>query len=166
MPLSTIFQLYRGGHFIGGGNRRTRRKPPTCPSHWHTLYHIMLYTLPWSRFELTTSVVIGTDCIGSCKSNYHTIMANDGPYHKICLMPMNMNLKASSPVLFSCFLFVQDKTIYHVKKKVSLKANMHNCMWTHICCTYCLFLCIIFHKQLHNISSLRNNYSLICYCLE
>ena len=37
------------------------------------LYHIMLYTSPWSRFELTTSVVIRTDCIGSCKSNYHTI---------------------------------------------------------------------------------------------
>ena len=35
------------------------------------LYHIMLYTSPWSRFELTTSVVIGTDSIGSCKSNYH-----------------------------------------------------------------------------------------------
>jgi hypothetical protein len=30
------------------------------------LYHIM-------RFELTTSVVIDTGCIGSCKSNYHTI---------------------------------------------------------------------------------------------
>jgi hypothetical protein len=29
------------------------------------LYHIRLYILPWSRFELTTSVVIGTDCIGS-----------------------------------------------------------------------------------------------------
>ena len=39
------------------------------------LYHIMLYALPWSRFELTTSVVIGTDCICSCKSNYHTITA-------------------------------------------------------------------------------------------
>ena len=24
-------------------------------------------------FELTTSVVIDTGCIGSCKSNYHTI---------------------------------------------------------------------------------------------
>ena len=24
-------------------------------------------------FELTTLVVIGTDCIGSCKFNYHTI---------------------------------------------------------------------------------------------
>jgi len=30
-PLSTIlFQLYRGGKFIGGGNRKTRRKPLTC----------------------------------------------------------------------------------------------------------------------------------------
>jgi hypothetical protein len=28
MPLSTIFQLYRGG-FIGGGKRRTQRKPLT-----------------------------------------------------------------------------------------------------------------------------------------
>jgi hypothetical protein len=38
------------------------------------LYHIMLYTSPWSRFELTTLVVIDTDCIGSCKANYHTII--------------------------------------------------------------------------------------------
>jgi hypothetical protein len=37
--------------------------------------HIMLYTSPWSRFELTTLVVIGTDFIGSCKFNYHTITA-------------------------------------------------------------------------------------------
>jgi hypothetical protein len=29
MPLSTIFQLYRGGHFIGGGNRSAQRKPLT-----------------------------------------------------------------------------------------------------------------------------------------
>jgi hypothetical protein len=34
------------------------------------LYHIMLYRvhLPLARFELTTLVVIGTDCIGSYKS--------------------------------------------------------------------------------------------------
>ena len=31
------------------------------------------YTSPWTGFELTTLVVIGTDCTGSCKSNYHTI---------------------------------------------------------------------------------------------
>ena len=35
--------------------------------------HIMLYQ---SGFELTTLVVINTDCTGSCKSNnYHMIMA-------------------------------------------------------------------------------------------
>ena len=28
--LKTIFQLYRGGHFIGGGIHITRRKPLTC----------------------------------------------------------------------------------------------------------------------------------------
>jgi hypothetical protein len=34
------------------------------------LYHIILYVSPWSRFELTTSVVTGTDYISSCRSNY------------------------------------------------------------------------------------------------
>jgi hypothetical protein len=29
--------------------------------------------LAMNRFELTILVVISTDCIGSCKSNYHTI---------------------------------------------------------------------------------------------
>ena len=28
-PPFTIFQLYRGGQFIGGGNRSARRKQPT-----------------------------------------------------------------------------------------------------------------------------------------
>jgi len=29
-PLSAMLQLYRGGQFIGGGNRSTREKPTTC----------------------------------------------------------------------------------------------------------------------------------------
>jgi hypothetical protein len=40
------------------------------------LYHIMLYRihLAWMGFKLTILVAIGNDTIGSCKSNYHTIM--------------------------------------------------------------------------------------------
>ena len=38
--LSTIFQLYRGGYFIGGSNPSTQRKPPQVTG---KLYHIMLY---------------------------------------------------------------------------------------------------------------------------
>jgi hypothetical protein len=40
------------------------------------LYHMMFYRvhLALAGFELTTLVVIGTDCIGiNCTSNYHTI---------------------------------------------------------------------------------------------
>jgi hypothetical protein len=61
--------------FIGGVNRRTWKKPINLSYVTDKLYHIILYTSPWSRFGLTTSVVIGTVCIGSCKSNYHTITA-------------------------------------------------------------------------------------------
>jgi hypothetical protein len=32
------------------------------------------------RFELTTLVVIGTDCTGSCKSNYHRITTTAAPF--------------------------------------------------------------------------------------
>jgi hypothetical protein len=41
----------------------------------------MLYRvhLARERFELTTLVVIGTDCIGSYKSNYHTITTTMTP---------------------------------------------------------------------------------------
>jgi hypothetical protein len=54
--------------------RRTRRKPPTCRKSL-TNFITLLYRLrlAWARFQLTTFVVIGTDCISSCKSNYHTI---------------------------------------------------------------------------------------------
>ena len=48
------------------------------------LDHVMLYTSPWSRFELTTSVMIGTDCISSCRPNYHTITATTASSFSAC----------------------------------------------------------------------------------
>ena len=54
------------------GGPGENRRPVTVK-----LYLIMLYFSPWSRFKLTTSVVMGTDSIGSSKSNYHMITATN-----------------------------------------------------------------------------------------
>jgi hypothetical protein len=49
-----------------------------------SLYHKMVYRvhLALAGFELTPSVVIGTDCIGSCNSNYYTITTMTDPNKK------------------------------------------------------------------------------------
>ena len=64
-PFSTILHLYRGDQFYWW-------RKPKYPDKTTNLSSV-------TGFQLTTLVVICTDCISSCKSTYHTITTTTAP---------------------------------------------------------------------------------------
>jgi len=77
---TTIFQLYRGSQFYWWRKSRVPRENPDLSQVTDKRYHIMLNRvhLAWAGFKLML-VVIGTDCIGSYKSNYNMITIMTAP---------------------------------------------------------------------------------------
>ena len=73
--LSAIFSV-----FIGWANNEVpgeNYQPTTSQTLSHKV--VLKDTSSGVTIRLTTLVVTGIDCIGSCKSNYHTIMATTAP---------------------------------------------------------------------------------------
>ena len=80
------------------------------------LYHI--HFIEYISFELTTLVVIGTDCTGSWRSNYYAITTTAAPLIEVCYIYyiMWMILAQTDEIIFSARKWVHYTKTDHSKQ--------------------------------------------------
>ena len=156
-PLTIIFLLYRGGQFYWWRKPKYPEKPSSLSQ--DKLSYIMLYrctTFPWTRFELSTLVVIGTDCIlffsSNCTNMFTRGLAREVElilhfklYHQYMIilidwMVFNANFNSISAILWPWIYFYQvtdfkARSIALAGSWLSTRSNMlfkHRCRCYHI----------------------------------
>jgi hypothetical protein len=104
----------------------------------------MLYTSSWSRFEITTPVVIGTDFIGSCKSNNH-----DGPSSLFEWIQDPYIILARYKEIF-CSLYI----VNYCSTKKNLTSRNVSCADIYLCFVWQVSAKIIYGSWIHSKSEL------------
>ena len=89
------------------------------------LHHIMLYRvhLAWVGFELTTSVVIGANCKGSCKSNYHMTRTMTASYYLGYYFKTNFNHMSKNSNISFWFILAVSFSNHNSKLRLKKKFN-------------------------------------------
>ena len=81
----------------------------------------------WAGFERTTLVVIGTNCVDSCKSNYHTITTTTTPFSEYeNVHRRNIVVKCVEHSTTHC-QYDMNVSISNRIKGETIKLNTNNC---------------------------------------